>query len=258
MGRRPLCVVLLLLVLGIIFVHKRWEQSLSFYDGEKQTFVCELIEVSGQKDSCTMLVQDVHSSQGKICHRMKLYIGEDTNMPEELHMGNLLRIEASVYSFSTPGNPGQFNEYQFYTQQGISYKAFASEIAIEDARRDIIRDSLYQLRCYFQQIIDHCCEQETAGIVSAMVLGDRSGLSEETKQLYQENGVAHVLAISGVKTQNLVILKGLEKPINWAFMRLHISKIYIKKRTFKGEKNLLSFSKLQGGNLKNVLFGKKE
>lgn len=227
MGRRPLCVVLLLLVLGIVFVHKRWEQSLSFYDGERQTFVCELIEVSGQKDSCTMLVQDVHSSQRKICHRMKLYIGEETNMPEELHMGNLLRIEASVYSFSTPGNPGQFNEYQFNTQQGISYKAFASEIAIEDARRDIIRDSLYQLRCHFQQIIDRCCEQETAGIVSAMVLGDRSGLSEETKQLYQENGIAHVLAISGVKTPSLVSFKTLKKSVNSAFRGVYNAKKYI-------------------------------
>ncbi len=31
-----------------------------------------------------------------------------------------------------------------------------------------------------------------------MVLGDKSGLSDEVKQLYQENGIAHVLAISGL------------------------------------------------------------
>ena len=43
-----------------------------------------------------------------------------------------------------------------------------------------------------------CCDEKTAGIVSAMVLGDKSGLSDEVKQLYQENGIAHVLAISGL------------------------------------------------------------
>lgn len=47
-------------------------------------------------------------------------------------------------------------------------------------------------------MVSLCCDEKTAGIVSAMVLGDKSGLSDEVKQLYQENGIAHVLAISGL------------------------------------------------------------
>ena len=69
----------------------------------------------------------------------------------------------------------------------------------------------------------------TAGIVSAMVLGDKSGLSDEVKQLYQENGIAHVLAISGVKTLKLDIPLVPETRINWVFVPLHIAIIYILK-----------------------------
>lgn len=198
MRRRPLCLVMLLLVLGISVFYNYRKHKLDDYDGKRQTFVCELVELTGQEDSYTMLVQDVYSGTKKLCHKMKLYTDENTIMSEELHIGNLLRIEASVYSFSIPGNPGQFNEYEFYTQQGISYKGFVSRITVESTRRDEIKDCLYRLRCRAQKIIDSCCDSETAGIVSAMVLGDRSGLSEETKQLYQKNGIAHVLAISGL------------------------------------------------------------
>lgn len=227
MGRRPLCVVLLLLAAGILFVHSRWESNRFDYDGEKITMICELEDIEGRENSYTILVRDVHSGQKKICHRMKLYIGEDTKMPGEFHIGNLLQVEASVYSFSKPGNPGQFDEYQYNTEQGISYKAFVSAITIKDPGRDWVEDSLYQLRCHFRQIIDRCCQPEAAGIIAAMVLGDKSELSEETKKLYQENGIAHILAISGVKTLSLVSSKISKKPINSAFVGTHNAKKYI-------------------------------
>lgn len=198
MGRRPLCVALLFLVAGIVIIHSRWESPLLSYDGEKLTLICELEDITGQKSAYTILVRDVHSNQKKICHRMKLYTGEDTSMPDELHIGNLLQVEASVYSFSKPGNPGQFNEYQYNTEQGISYKAFISDITIKDHGTDRVKDGLYRLRCHLRKILNQCCQPETAGIVAAMVLGDKSDISEETKKLYQENGIAHILAISGL------------------------------------------------------------
>lgn len=198
MRKRPLCVVLLLLAAGILFAHSRWKEKIPIYESEEMSLLCELEEITEKENSCTLLVSDVHSNQKLLCHKMKLYTGEDTELPGELHIGNLLQIEASVSSFSEPGNPGQFNEYQYNTEQGISYKGFATKISIRDNRRDFLQDSLYKLRCYFSRIIDACCEEKTAGIISAMVLGDKTDLSEETKRLYQENGIAHVLAISGL------------------------------------------------------------
>ena len=40
--------------------------------------------------------------------------------------------------------------------------------------------------------------EEQAGTISAITLGDRSGLPEEIKTIYQEGGIAHVLAISSL------------------------------------------------------------
>ena len=36
------------------------------------------------------------------------------------------------------------------------------------------------------------------GLLKAMFLGDKTELSSEEKRLYEENGVAHLLAVSGL------------------------------------------------------------
>ena len=59
--------------------------------------------------------------------------------------------------------------------------------------------------------------------------GEKSGLDEEMRKLYQKNGMGHLLAISGVKTLKLDIPLVPETRINWAFMPLHIVIIYILK-----------------------------
>ena len=67
------------------------------------------------------------------------------------------------------------------------------------------------------------------GVLSAMLLGDKTSLDSEIRSLYQKSGIAHVLAISGVKTLKLGIPLVPETRINWAFVPLHIAIIYILK-----------------------------
>ena len=62
-----------------------------------------------------------------------------------------------------------------------------------------------------------------------MILGKKDELDDGLETLFSDNGIGHILAISGVKTQNLVIPLVPETRINWAFMPLHIAIIYILK-----------------------------
>ena len=39
---------------------------------------------------------------------------------------------------------------------------------------------------------------EDGAVLSAMILGEKSGLDVEVKSLYQKAGISHILAISGV------------------------------------------------------------
>ncbi len=47
-------------------------------------------------------------------------------------------------------------------------------------------------------VYESAADERTAGLLKSMILGDKSSLDAEIKELYQENGIAHVLAISGL------------------------------------------------------------
>lgn len=199
MRRRPLCVVLLCVILGIVFMSlkKDKEEPISF-ERKSVTFVCELEDYTQNEGSYTILVKDVKSNEKITDKKIKLYADEKTAMPKEMHIGNILSVTASLQSFEKPGNPGQFDEYKYNTELGISCRGFAAKIQILRKRVNNPDDYLHHLRKQFRDVVLLCCNEKTAGIISAMVLGDKSGVSDEIKQLYQENGIAHVLAISGL------------------------------------------------------------
>jgi len=63
-----------------------------------------------------------------------------------------------------------------------------------------------------KQMKDLCIDDQDLAVVSAMVLGDKSALSQETKESYSRSGASHILAVSGLHIgiifQLFVILLG--------------------------------------------------
>jgi competence protein ComEC len=41
-------------------------------------------------------------------------------------------------------------------------------------------------------------DAQDAGVLSAMLLGEKTGLAKELRSLYAQSGIAHILAISGL------------------------------------------------------------
>ena len=68
-----------------------------------------------------------------------------------------------------------------------------------------ITTELEKLRDTLSASLLEVTDETTAGVLSSMLLGDKSYLDDEIKDLYQVSGISHILAISGVKTQNLAI-----------------------------------------------------
>ena len=112
--------------------------------------------------------------------------------------GNELQIQGSLASFSSPSGPGQFHEKAYYKEKNIYYKLLAEEIQVrsETARQPI--QFLYGLRSKFRKVFTSCLEEKEAGILSAMLLGEKSLLDADIKSLYQNSGISHILAISGL------------------------------------------------------------
>ena len=125
--------------------------------------------------------------------RILLYYAGSGN----LKIGNRVSLTGTLEKFQKGTNPGQFNEYLYYKSNKIDYKVFAEKLQIVSHKYDFLGEQLRQVRGKFSEIYQDTLKED-AGMICAMVLGEKSAIDIDTKELYQKNGIAHILAISGL------------------------------------------------------------
>lgn len=201
MDKRPLCVLLgIVTVMILLFrVELRISSAGEQYRGEHMRLACQVEEICGQGDAISLIVSDVTEEDGSLlCARMKAYQTAGSECFSGLVIGNLIILEGELYSFDSPGNPGQFDERSYYEDQGISYRFFVQSAAVTSDSCRVFDQWLHEVRESVFEKIMSCLPEEEGGVAAAMLLGEKSALTDEVKQLYQENGIAHILAISGL------------------------------------------------------------
>lgn len=134
------------------------------------------------------------SDDGYHLDRLLVYYDAQT----ELQPGNQINIQGTIQEFSQPTNPGQFDQKAYYKEKGIYYQMRAEKMLVTDAHYKKGRKYLYDFRDRLASVYEKCLPKKECGIVTAMILGDKSLLDMEIKQLYQNNGIGHLLAISGL------------------------------------------------------------
>lgn len=97
----------------------------------------------------------------------------------------------------TATNPGMFDRREYYKEKGVYYELRATTLQITSFRTNPVKDLLYRLRNRMGEVYTTSLPAKESGIVSAMILGDKSLLDIDIRQLYQESGIGHLLAISG-------------------------------------------------------------
>ncbi len=138
----------------------------------------------------------VDSSEQKIYTKGKLLVYCES--VEGLKIGNYIRLVGKAVPFAEPENAGQFDERAYYRAERMCCKFNADEIEILNDGVDEIREWCRAIRSRLDSVYEEILPQKHAGIVSAILLGDKAELDADTKALYQKNGIAHILAISGL------------------------------------------------------------
>lgn len=117
---------------------------------------------------------------------------------QDLLPGQIVQIQTEIKQYEEKRNPGQFDLRQYYRCRDIYYSGFFDSYTIKESKIHKGKTMLYQLK---KKWIDKCkkyLSEADAGILCAMMLGEKSYMDEELKERYQKNGVAHILAISGL------------------------------------------------------------
>ncbi|EAG9290252.1 DNA internalization-related competence protein ComEC/Rec2 [Listeria monocytogenes] len=134
----------------------------------------------------------------------KITTEEEQQRLKKLHYGQFISISANVETPSANRNQNQFNYQTYLKNQNVHYILRASNLAISNQFSPSFLMRIQNIRL---KIITHLTEK-TAPTISpyclALISGEKNGFSPEMYEVYQQMGVVHLLAISGLHVNLLI------------------------------------------------------
>ena len=150
---------------------------------------------------------------------------EDSEIPQytEFYPGDRVVFRGKFMELSPAMNEGEFSFLQYCKGEGIEAFFLANKMSpaspsplvqneiptireILVKNKGEVRDSdsspflklLYKLKQQASRDLEKLYPEEQSAFLKSLFLGEKSALSKEEKGLYQEAGIAHILAVSGL------------------------------------------------------------
>lgn len=218
MRKRPMCLaclgfMLVLVLLRIAGVPLGTPFSDPKYENEAQqgrkVWIAGTIETYEKKSSNNGYVLRGEGSKGKIYLLAKR---------GDLPVGAAVRVYGTVKKPESPRNPGMFDEKTYYEGKGCAFYVISEREEVVDVGRWNLGEALRLERERCCAVLKEMMPEEEAGVLSAMLLGERSELTEETYLAYQQSGLLHLISVSGMH----LMLLGMA--LRRLLMALHLPK----------------------------------
>lgn len=115
--------------------------------------------------------------------------------------GDRLLFQTKLEVITPRGNPGEFNPEGYWLSKGIRYTGFTSvhSVKIISTVEPGFWNRLFEaVHSYSSALIDKYVGGQHGALVRALLLGDKTALSSDTKQSFADTGAMHMLAVSGL------------------------------------------------------------
>jgi len=165
---------------------------------------------------------DSISYAGQISYN--IYIDEKISIT----LSDTLSGAGKFYALEGPRNPGAFDFRSYYHRQGIYGRIYSDDKIPIRLNQNIDRSIgqwLEHLRSQIREIFNVRVGGQPAGLLQALILGDKSEVDPEVRTAFANTGVIHVLAVSGLHVGYvLIILLALARilRIPWGWDRLAV------------------------------------
>lgn len=136
-------------------------------------------------------------------YTVRLYLRGDAESLKSIEFGQRLSATAHIWESEPVSNPHEFDFSLYLRMNGMDAFATAKieDVQILEKGKGIKADFI-RMRKNIGARIDNLFP-ENSGLVRALILGDRSQMSEEMRESFSKTGIAHLVAISGLHVTTL-------------------------------------------------------
>lgn len=138
--------------------------------------------------------QDELSKEAPVpCNRILVYTDSDF-----ASVGEILVLNGTIQLWSTARNEGNFDEKSFYQNRKIDFALRDVRLCGTYGKENRLAEGLFALKNRMRALYEQTLEGPEAGVLCAMALGDKTLLWDGQRQMYQNCGLSHIMAISGL------------------------------------------------------------
>lgn len=184
-------------------------------DGVWGSVTGTVTEVKDEGERLVLVLRDCEARVGNECivfRGIQVYL-DCKEGDESIRIGVTLRVAGELSAYEHARNPGGFDAWLYARGRKLDGLMFAEAAEVTDSSYSLYREGIRQISLWAGNILEKITEGEDTGIYQAAVLGDKSGLDGEVREVYQRNGIAHLLAISGLHISliGMAVYRGLRR-----------------------------------------------
>ncbi|MBR2263198.1 MAG: ComEC/Rec2 family competence protein, partial [Firmicutes bacterium] len=150
------------------------------------------------------IVQTVRSTESGLSFVMQadgFKIRVRTDMPD-IHEGDRVKVSGTGTVPQMPADPGGFDQMVYDGARGVRYEMTAQKVRIVSRGHwpDVFR---HRFLSSARSSLESLLPKEQEGAILAILAGDRSDMDAGMTEAFQDCGIAHIIAVSGLHVQVL-------------------------------------------------------
>lgn len=201
-------VIFFTLIMGFMLMSNEITTRNHIYDLKENTVIVQgkIYKIENTAFGTNIYLKGVEVENGEKSVSVKRIFVNTEKIPN-VKIGNIIKVRGKLRQFEEAANKGNFDSRKYYLSLGFYGKIEAGTIEVINSEYSGIRQGLYEMRMEIIERLEKLCSDNKGifsiinnknGIIGAIILGDKTDLDSDIKELYSVSGIAHILAISGL------------------------------------------------------------
>lgn len=170
------------------------------YEGDRISCILQLEEVSKNNKNWKKALGTV---KGIIGDSAFIDLNENVLLfvKNEFEEGDILLIHSEFNRIQNSNNPGEFDAEWYWKSKNIQHITFVGDNDYKELEHESLgffHDKISAIRGTLIQTLERFFSGSSLSVAKALLLGDKSDLSTETRNSFSNSGAMHVLAVSGL------------------------------------------------------------